>query len=203
VKILLTGGSGLLGTELQKYIECDAPPHKELDITKPIEVTKAYDVIIHAAAYTDVVKAEKEREKCALVNIQGTLNLLRAYSKTKFVYISTEYVYEPVNFYTQTKFIAEKLVRNHSSYLIIRTLFKATPFPYSVAFFDQWTKGDYVDVIAPLIVAEILQGNWNNTINIGTGKKTILDLARRTKPDILAKSIHDIKDIKLPTGETL
>ena len=68
-KILLTGGSGLLGKELRKYLEVDAPSHKKMDITKPIQTKRHYDLVIHAAAYTDVVKAEKERRLCFDVNV--------------------------------------------------------------------------------------------------------------------------------------
>ena len=69
--ILLTGGSGLLGTELQKYLDCDIPTKEELDITKEIRWPTNYSLIVHCAAYTDVVKAEKEPDKCYDVNFFG------------------------------------------------------------------------------------------------------------------------------------
>jgi dTDP-4-dehydrorhamnose reductase len=108
MKILLTGGSGLLGQALQmlwllRNFEKEgqilhAPSSKELDITKPIDSKENYKYIIHAAGYTDVPKAEIEREKCFLTNVYGTYNLAQAFPNAKFVYISSEYVKNPYQF---------------------------------------------------------------------------------------------------------
>ena len=204
--ILLTGGSGLLGTELQKYLLCYAPSHEEFNILHPKPLKKQFDLIIHAAAYTDVAKAEKENMECLMVNVQGTLNLLRAYPDVPFVYISSEYANNPVNFYSSTKYIAEQIVEIESQgydarpYLIIRTLFKPNPYPWEYAFKDQWTQGDYVDVIAPLIAKKIKK--WDKVSSglfyIGTGRKTMFDLAKKTRSDVKPNSIHDIKDVVIP-----
>jgi dTDP-4-dehydrorhamnose reductase len=201
-KILLTGGAGLLGTQLQQYFKCDAPTIEEFDITQPIK-PRAYDLIIHCAAYTDVVKAEVEKDKCFAANVVGTYNLVNAYKGVPFVHISTEYVYEPVNFYALTKLEAEKVVSDYRPYLIIRTLFKPRPFPFEKAFMDQYTNGDYVDVIAPMIATAILQWDWETSevVNIGTGRKTIYELARQSRPDVEPCSIEDIKEVRLPTGK--
>ena len=197
---LLTGGSGLLGRELQKHIQVDAPSHKEFDITCP-QRRGEYGLIIHAAAYTNVAKAETEREECFEVNVQGTHKLLLAYPDTPFVYISSEYAHKPVNFYSITKLGAEEVVKTKSDkYLIIRTLFKPTPFPFNRAFADQYTQGDYVDVIAPLMVDAIYK--WDRqtckTIYVGTGRKTMLELAERTRPFVIPNSIKDIKNVTIP-----
>jgi len=196
-KILLTGSSGLLGRHLK--LKADRPSHKKLDITKPIKPGK-YDLIIHCAAYTKVELAEEERLKCFDVNVRGTLNLLNAYPNTPLVYISSEYASNPVNFYALTKYLAEELISHHSNFLIIRTLFKPRPWKYPKAFIDQWTQGDYVDVIAPLIEKEIK--NWDRkgktTIYVGTERKTIYELAKQTRPDVGKMSIYDIKSVMLP-----
>ena len=198
-KILLTGGHGLLGTELQKYFTCEAPDSKKLDITDVNTMVKYDpDIVIHAAAYTDVTKAETDKERCFNVNVRGTYNLTQIFPKAYFVYISSEYAKNPVNFYSQTKQWGEEMViRYCANHLIIRTLFKASPFPYKYAFFDQWSQGDSVDIIAPMIVKEILRGSVG-LHNIGTGRKTMFELARRTVPDIKAISVDDIKDVRLP-----
>jgi dTDP-4-dehydrorhamnose reductase len=192
MKILLTGGSGLLGQYLK--LECDRPSHREMDITKKLK-PKKYDMIIHAAAYTNVQGAEKDQLECFNVNVKGTLNLLSTYPDVPFVYISTEYAYKPVNFYSLTKNFAEELVKRHPNFLIIRTLFKATPWPFEKAFTDQITNGDYVDVIAPIIEEEIRvwNGKGKRFVYAGTGRKTIYELAKRTKPDVIPNSIKDMK----------
>ena len=203
MKILLTGGSGMLGTEMKKYLKFFAPSHKDFDITKPKTLKGYYNTedltIIHCAAYTNVPKAEIEKDKCFGINVTGTYNMVEAFSNAYFVYISSEHVFpEPLNFYCKTKLWGEEIVKvHHANHLIIRTLFKKNPFPYEYAFFDQITDGDYVDVITPMIVKEILK-QTKGTINIGTGRKTMFELARRTRPDIKANSVDDIKNVKLP-----
>ena len=191
-KILLTGASGLLGKHLK--IEADRPTHKKLDVTKPI-LAEDYDLIVHSAAYTNVQGAETNKNECFKVNVEGTFNLLLAYPDTPIVYISTEYVSNRLNFYSVTKHIAEDLLLNRGNCLIIRTLFKPNPWPFDKAFKDQYTQGDYVDVIAPLIDEEIMKwsGTGKRLVYVGTGRKTMLELAQRTKPDVIANSIEDMK----------
>lgn len=197
MKILLIGASGLLGRHLT--IEADRPSHQDLDIVEPIQTPGKYDLIIHCAAYTDVEGAETNGKiKCFEANVLGTWNLVQVYSDTPFVYISSEYAKTPVNFYSLTKRMAEELVASHSNHLIIRTLFKQRPWKYEKAFIDQFTMGDYVDVIAPLIEKEILKWDRKSKmIYVGTGRKRIYDLAKKSKPDVGIMSIRDIK-VKLP-----
>lgn len=197
--LLITGGNGLLGKELKRYILGDSPTHKEMDITNyaDLERYKQARVVIHCAAYTDVEKAETDKEECFRTNVIGTMRLCNVFKNSYFVHISTEYVKNPVNFYSQTKLWAEWQVMRHPKHLIIRTLFKSNPFPYEYAFFDQYTEGDYIDVIAPMIVAEVLAGK-QGIVNVGTGRKTMFELARRTKPEVKGISVDDIKKVKLP-----
>lgn len=207
MKTLLTGGSGLLGQELQKYIDCYAPSSKKLDITKRKTLKGEYDFIIHCAAYTDVVRAEKEPSKCLDINVRGILNLLYAFPDVPFVYISSEYAKNPVNFYSHTKRLAEEIIELAGEgyygipYFIIRTLFKPNPFPYKKAFSDQWTCGDEVNIIAPLIAKKIKK--WDkvhiNSIYVGTGRKRIIDIACKSNPNIKPCSIKDVKGVKLPS----
>lgn len=207
--MLLTGGSGLLGKELQKYLIFIAPSSKKL----PIDISfmtsyyrksapHVFDLVVHSAAYTDLGLAEgKGKQDCFNVNFFGTKNMVDNFKDVPFVYISTEYVYNPVNFYSLTKLEAEKYVRSyHPKHLIIRTLFKPRPFPHTMAFKDQLTRGDYVDVIAPLIVSAIT--GWDKkksyTLDIGTERKTMYELAQRTRPDVIAGSVKDALPLRLP-----
>lgn len=203
--ILLTGGSGLLGRELQKYREYIAPTHREMDITN-FKVVKIFvgkhklNMIVHAAAYTDVTKPEKEPEemaKCYLANVIGTRNIVKAAGDIPIVYISTEYVLEPVNFYALTKLQGEKEIERATNYYIIRTTFKPRPFEHPGACTDVWTIGDYVDVIAP-IIDKFIQKPKGNIVYIGTGKKTIYDLAKQSRPNVSAITRDQI-EIRLPS----
>jgi len=178
-------------------MEVNAPSHELLNIVKSVKAFDC-DMVVHCAAYTNVTKAETERRECFNVNVYGTLNLLEIYKDKPFVYISSEYAHKPVNFYALTKSLAEQLVMAHPNYLIIRTLFKPRPWVYPKAFVDQYTCGDYVNIIAPMIAEEIKKWDrQSKTIYIGTGRKTIFDLARETR-DVEPMSVDDIKDVKLP-----
>lgn len=199
---LLTGGSGLLGRQLRKLLNVDSPTHEELDITRPVTWERKYDLVIHAAAYTDTQHAEnRDRRICMDTNSVGTMHMAEKYWDVPFVYISSEYAKDPVNFYGLTKYMGECVVKNVCrSYLIIRTLFKPRPFPWEQAFVDQWTQGDYVDVIAPLIVKQILEWDkkTSDTVYVGTERKTMYDLAVRTRPDVGKLSVNDIQGVAVP-----
>jgi dTDP-4-dehydrorhamnose reductase len=201
MKTFLTGGSGTLGTELQKYLKCEAPTREQFDITdSSIIISEGhFDLVIHCAAYIDVARAEVEKEKCFKTNVLGTINLLRIFHDIPFVYISTEHAHNPVNYYSDTKLAGEIAVKALSkNYLIIRTLFKAVPYPYDQAFIDRYTCGDEVTVIAPLIVKEIRKWDRKSkTIYVGTGRKTFYDIAVKSKPGIKKCSYKDIKGVVL------
>jgi dTDP-4-dehydrorhamnose reductase len=106
VKILLFGGAGQLGFELTKRgadlnFEVVSPVVSEVDIGSLEQVrfitqrTKP-DVIINAAAYTAVDKAEAERDEAFRVNCDGARNVALASldTKSRVIYVSTDYVFD-------------------------------------------------------------------------------------------------------------
>lgn len=185
--ILLTGNTGKLGIELKKHIT--VIPF-ESDITKDISKHKC-DLVIHAAAYTYVGEAENDAKECFKTNVYGTYNLVSKYKDVPFVFISSEYAKNPLGCYALTKRLGEEIVMTHPNHLIIRTLFKPNPWPFDVAYENQFTQGDYVDVIAKLIVNHIK--TWDKKTSelcyVGTGRKTMLELAKRTNPNVTANKI--------------
>jgi dTDP-4-dehydrorhamnose reductase len=136
VRVLLTGASGQIGTALREDrpedIQLAAFSRTELDITddRTVEKTVAEfrpDVVINAAAYTAVDRAEDEPELAAAVNMRGAANLARAASHTpgcRLLHISTDYVFDgralgayrpddvpnPLNVYGRTKLAGEAAV---------------------------------------------------------------------------------------------
>jgi dTDP-4-dehydrorhamnose reductase len=193
-RILITGGTGRLATELKKHLSGDYVSTKDFDFTQDIP-KKEYDLILHIGAYTDVKKAEfEDQKKCFMVNTYGTFNLAQTYKDTPFIYISTEFAYTPFCVYALTKKLGEEIVKTHKApYLILRTLFKPTPFPFSKAYIDQYTQGDYVDVIAQLLAKRVR--DWDRKTSsleyLGTGRKTMFELAKRTRPDVEPNSVED------------
>ena len=212
MKVLLTGGGGRLGTELRVLLpelgaEVVAPPSAELDITDSAQVgvvvrRESPDVIVHAAAYTDVGGAERDRERCWAVNVVGTRNMAQAANMVgaKLVQISTDYVFSGdtgnyreddtpgpvVNFYALSKLMAEEAARTATQHLIIRTSFRPREFQYPVAYSDVFTGQDYVDLIAPMIALAVTHATEieDEVLHIVTERKSVYDLARRRRPDV-------------------
>lgn len=218
--ILLTGGSGRLGSELRSLLgDVAAPPSSELDLTEPASVAAALteyapDAVVHAAAYTDVRGAETERARCWAVNVGGTRNLVRALGDTPLVHISSDYVFygdrgdytedDPVgpvrNYYALSKLAAEEVARVAPRHLVIRTSFRPREWPYETAFKDVYTSQDYVDVIAPEVALAIkhLDAIPYRTLHIATARKSVFELARRrssaVKPGSKAAAGVDLPD---------
>jgi dTDP-4-dehydrorhamnose reductase len=106
MKILITGAKGQVGTDL--VLEAKRRGHEtygfassELDITDMAIVTSTItkikpDVVINAAAYTAVDKAETEKEKAYPVNEAGVKNLAEACKALDIplLHISTDYVFD-------------------------------------------------------------------------------------------------------------
>jgi dTDP-4-dehydrorhamnose reductase len=212
LRVLVTGGSGRLGSELQSElprlgVEAFFPTHTELDVTLPATIHAALeryqpDVIVAAAAYTDVKGAEVQKELCWKVNVGGMRNVIRALTGTtvKLAYISTDYVFwgdrgryveedtvGPVrNYYALSKLAAEEVARVHAYALVIRTSFRPREWPYPVAFTDVYTSQDYVDVIAPeiaLAVCKVREIPYD-TLHVATEHKSVYELARRRHADV-------------------
>lgn len=105
MRVLLVGGSGQLGRELQRCkpaeIELLALASQELDIREPGGVaarvgTFLPQVVINAAAYAAVERAESEQEAAFAVNGQGAANLAQA-ARTVGAYclqVSTDFVFD-------------------------------------------------------------------------------------------------------------
>jgi dTDP-4-dehydrorhamnose reductase len=103
MKILITGANGQLGYELQHVLQDHQLTLLDLpgfDLTQPgveetIEGAHA-DVIIHAAAYTDVDGAEREPDRAMAVNVTGTERVAKAAATVaaRLLYLSTDYVFD-------------------------------------------------------------------------------------------------------------
>jgi dTDP-4-dehydrorhamnose reductase len=146
-RLLITGANGMLGSALQEELKDDfevvAASRETLDISSFAGAKKFLselkpDVILHAAAYTNVEEAERKPEDCYRVNYHGTLNLLNASNgfQHKFIYISSTGCYgnyktepyqdydemRPTTVYHRSKQEGEELVtQQRENFLVLRT----------------------------------------------------------------------------------
>ena len=146
-KVLLLGANGQLGKALQKALfsafEVSAFTKDQLDITDFSALEKYLtegkpDFVVNAAAYTNVDKAESEKELAQKINSEavGTLAELCEKHDAKLIHFSTDYVFDgddengyledadtnPINFYGETKLAGEqKIQASGCDFAIIRT----------------------------------------------------------------------------------
>lgn len=156
MNILVTGANGQLGNGMRvvaqnstdNYIFTDVT---ELDITDALAVEKTIrnnniNVVINCAAYTNVDKAENDREFAEILNAKAVENLAVAIRKNNglLIHVSTDYVFggtknntpctedEPVNptgVYGITKLHGEQaVIGSGCHYIIIRTAWLYSEF---------------------------------------------------------------------------
>jgi dTDP-4-dehydrorhamnose reductase len=159
MNVLILGANGQLGLSLAERIQFRQETEHEftllgkndVDITDleslmSVVTTVCPDVVVNAAAWTDVKLAEDDYEMAFNVNVIGVSNLAKATNslKTRIIQVSTDYVFKgdgctpinesedtnPINNYGKTKAEAEKyLLSNHSDRsLIVRTAWLYGPF---------------------------------------------------------------------------
>jgi dTDP-4-dehydrorhamnose reductase len=148
MNILVSGANGQLGKELMQSIpsgyNVTGVGREELDISNLDMVLDVVnhispDIIINAAAYTAVDKAESEPDKAYAINAQGAANLaeVAAAENCRLIHISTDFIFDgeqlrpyhpdskpnPRSVYGASKWKGEQLIAATSglSYTIIRT----------------------------------------------------------------------------------
>jgi len=146
MKLLITGGKGMLGRTLQRRLGekhqlfiADLP---EVDITRSQIIDQAVssfrpDVVIHAAAMTQVDACETDSDKAFKINALGSANVARAAQRwgARLIALSTDYVFDgaldrpydefdkpaPKTVYGASKLAGEEAVRAHcSDHTIVR-----------------------------------------------------------------------------------
>tara|TARA_B110000495_G_scaffold193358_1_gene198433 strand:+ start:160 stop:879 length:720 start_codon:yes stop_codon:yes gene_type:complete len=225
--VLITGGTGSLGIELQKiFTENISPTHRELDITNKEQVKKIFqenkiDTVIHTAAITKIRKCEEDKQLTWNVNVGGTKNLIDEIIHSKlninFVYVSTACVFDghsgmyteksipyPKNFYSLTKLLGEFEVSQLPNATIIRTNFvPKKPWPYEKAFTDRYGTYLFAEQVANGI-HDVMKEKITGFVHIvGDKRISVFELAQMTTPDIEPMTIRDYSGPKLTMDMSL
>ena len=147
MKILLLGHKGMLGSDLlaqmRLHHEVIGMDKEEIDITSADDCARAIEdtapqIIINAAAYTNVDGCEASKEECFAVNAEALKNIADAcrLKNIRIIHFSTDYVFNgagsapykeddncnPINTYGASKLAGERYLQTLAqNYIIIRT----------------------------------------------------------------------------------
>ena len=189
-KILITGANGLLGQSIinvnndrfdicstskgESIYDLNGTLFKSMDILNSEDIDIIFsnfepDVIIHAAAMTNVDWCEANPIYCNRVNIDGTQNIITACEKysAHLIFISTDFIFDgkiggysetaqenPLSVYGKSKSAAEKLIQaSNCKWTIARTSLVIGYFPYLMSTnIILWArkklgKGDEINVV--------------------------------------------------------
>lgn len=144
MKVLITGANGQLGGALQRLapawadltaIDADDCDFTEVSMLRARLTVEAPDVILNAAAYTAVDKAEADEELASAINAEAVEAMVEAMAEIggKLVHVSTDFVFDgtaarpyrpdearnPLSAYGRTKAEGEDHLRDED--LLVRT----------------------------------------------------------------------------------
>ena len=198
-KIIVTGGNGRFGKELQKVkskYKFTFLDKKKLDIQSTTSIQKNInkfkpDCVLHLAGLSRPMSIHENKLKKSIdLNIIGTANLVKSCSEKniKLIFFSTSYVYPgkkgnykeddallPWNNYGWSKLGAEASVQMYKNSLIIRACMTERPFIHKSAFSDVISNFIFHDQFVKLFLKVI---DKKGVINIGGKSQTIFSFAK-------------------------
>jgi len=200
-RILIIGSNGMLGQRLTDFFSKDKKVelmcasvedsslipdvnYSQLDVTQKNKVKELIlgffpDIILNTAAYTNVDKAESERETAWKINVNGTENIA-LYGWTidaHMIHISSDYIFDgkngpyleddkpaPIGYYGRTKLASENSIRvSGVRFSIIRTNILYGPAKYGRPDFVKW------------VINSLRDGKPVNIVTDQVGNPTYID----------------------------
>lgn len=153
-RVLVLGCTGMVGRSWLELleslgIECTGCSRPDFDLADPESITKhvvqGYDLVVNAAAWTDVDGAEADEQGANRVNAQALAEIAQACESIDAMLISysTDYVFsgdacepyaidssiEPINAYGRSKALGESLLaQSGTEHILIRTSWVYAPW---------------------------------------------------------------------------
>lgn len=120
-RVLITGGTGFIGTNLRKlYPDADILDKSQgQDICDKLP-DKHYDEIFHLAAKQHIPTCEKEAKECIRVNCWGTMNLIRTYRDSRILIAGSSSANDVKSVYAATKAFLEVISPLHPNCLVVK-----------------------------------------------------------------------------------
>lgn len=200
MRILLIGKNGQIGCELYKKLEkfedVIATSRSELNLLNFDKVNFFIDkirpdIIVNAAAYSDVEKAESEPDIAYKINVSATKVICEKVRELNIpiIHFSSDYVFDgtkiepyneldktnPLSTYGRTKMDAEELVRRYPKHIILRT---------------GWVFGVHGDNFLKTILKSIQEKGSITVVDDQWGAPTSASMLA----DIIYRIIKDIKN---------
>jgi dTDP-4-dehydrorhamnose reductase len=212
LKLLVTGASGLYGSKLAEIATArsyevysgfsrDQPAYGtsiQFDVSDKNRVAQIFkeidpEVVVHAAALTDVDKCEMNKELAWKINVEGTRNIVEAVKATNvfLVYISTDYVFngekglykeadkpDPINYYGLTKLKAEGIVTDFADECCVAraSVVYGSTLAAGKVNFALWV----LNKLKRNEQARIVADQWNSpTLNINMAEMTLEIIERK------------------------
>jgi len=184
------GSSGQIGSATNSVIreadEVFSPTHSQVDISDQVAVSEYLldarpDVVLNAAAFTDVDGSEVDVEHARLINAEavGVMSTACQELGAKLIHISTDYVFDgrsprpyvefdeiaPLSAYGASKAMGEKLaVTNNPQTWVVRTswVYQGGFTNFPAAIISKFRRGERVSVVedqigAPTYASDVAQ----------------------------------------------
>ncbi len=194
---VLKSGADVAGIEKRPVthlpIPCEICDLTQFRKTRDCVLGQAPDIVIHSAALTDVDYCEEHHDEALENNVEATKNLVTVCNEidAPLIFFSTDYIFDgtkkgeyletdkpqPLNFYGNTKFLAESFIMENAARAMI---FRIT-----------WLFGRYGRCFPKAILRQAEEVKKMNVVNDQVGRPTYsVDLAQALGTIILQRNEH-------------
>ena len=230
MRLLITGGLGLLGKEIAQVFEGSGgirtTDREEWDVTDPGACRREVDgfrpdVVIHCAAYTAVDRAESEPEMARLLNVEGTRNVARACRERGVLMVTfgTDYIFDgassrpyreedpanPLSVYGRTKWGAEQALREEGGdHLLVRTqwLFGPAGRNFIRTILEKARRGDALHVASDQVGCPTFSRDLAGAVRnlLGAGARGTVHFSSEGETTWFGLAGYVLEQCGLPTG---